>query len=92
MPAPRDRIHTVHSWLLKHLVRRVRDSSMRGHMHVTISDAMVAFEQCKCASSFFNISWSLECYFECWEQHPSHELVAYLPLDKPSTHQNPSKS
>jgi hypothetical protein len=52
MPAPKDRIHTVHAWLLKHLARRATDPSMRSSMHAVVSDAMEAYEQCKCAQNF----------------------------------------
>ena len=54
LPAPADRVHTVHAWLLQHLLRRLRHSSMHSYMHGTLSEAMTAYEQCVCGSRSFN--------------------------------------
>lgn len=81
LPAPRERVHTIHSWLLKHLVRHTQDPSMRSSMHATLSDAMASFEQCKCASPqlFCAFSSARQCCVSCYR---SACLLRLLLLDK----------
>ena len=54
-PAPTERVHTVHAWLQHTLMQRIVEgglatsSSVQARIHANISDAMGAYEQCKCA-------------------------------------------
>ena len=58
LPSARERTQVVHAWLNQLLVERMalepgvdakNDMSMRSRITAYLSDAMLAFEQCKCA-------------------------------------------
>lgn len=58
LPSARERTQVVHAWLNQLLIERMslepsalaaNDTSMRSRVTAYLSDAMLAFEQCKCA-------------------------------------------
>ena len=57
IPPPVERVHTLHAWIVKHVMQRVvegglggsPDTAARAHMHAMLSDAIHAYEQAKCA-------------------------------------------
>jgi hypothetical protein len=57
VPAPVERVHTVQTWLYELLFDRMneggigteKDSSTRARLQAFLSEAMLGFEQCKCA-------------------------------------------
>jgi hypothetical protein len=57
LPAPLERVHTVSVWLHAHILGRIEeggmrgDSSIRSRLQAWMSEAMLAYEQCKCATA-----------------------------------------
>ena len=70
-PAPTERPHTIHTWIQHLLMERIQDgglkvaSALQARMHSVLSAAMLAYEQCKCATS--RHGWALA--LNCWGSH-----------------------
>jgi hypothetical protein len=60
-PAPSERTQTVHAWIQHLIIQRIVSggidgaivtSSIQARIHNLLSEAMLGYEQCKCALSF----------------------------------------
>jgi hypothetical protein len=60
IPPAAERVHTLHAWLVKHLMQRVAegglgipaDAPTQARMHAVLTDAMHGYEQAKYGFSF----------------------------------------
>lgn len=55
-PAPTERVHTVLAWIQEILIERIHAGGVKAappiqsRMHQVLSDSMLGYEHCKCAS------------------------------------------